>query len=130
MTGLFLVVQTVDRYGLGRLLGSVVGADTGARGVARAATLGAVLSNAINNLPAYVAGEAVVRNSDQLLGLLIATNVSPLVTPWASLAIIIWYERCRCAGIRIAWGPFVATGAVTAIVTLLAAEGALLLGAG
>jgi arsenical pump membrane protein len=49
-----------------------------------------VLSNAINNLPAYVAGEAVVTNSHQLLGLLIATNVSPLVTPWASLAIIIW----------------------------------------
>jgi arsenical pump membrane protein len=130
VTGLFLVVQTVDRYGLGRLLGSVVGADAGARGVARAATLGAVLSNAINNLPAYVAGEAVVRNSDQLLGLLIATNVSPLVTPWASLAIIIWHERCRCAGVRISWGVFVATGAVTAIVTVLAAEGALLLSGG
>jgi arsenical pump membrane protein len=66
------------------------GADAGVEGVARAAALGAVLSNAINNLPAYVAGEAVVTNSHQLLGLLIATNVSPLVTPWASLAIIIW----------------------------------------
>ncbi len=60
VTGLFLVVQTVDRYGLGRLLGSVIGTDAGAEGVARAAALGAVLSNAINNLPAYVAGEAVV----------------------------------------------------------------------
>jgi arsenical pump membrane protein len=87
--------------------------------------LGAVLSNAINNLPAYVAGEAVVANSDQLLGLLIATNVSPLVTPWASLAIIIWYERCRIAGVRIAWGGFVVTGAVTALLTLSAAEAAL-----
>lgn len=66
-------------------------------------------------------------NSDQLLGLLIATNVSPLVTPWASLAIIIWYERCRAAGVRIVWGRFVLTGALTAVVTLVAAEGALLL---
>lgn len=127
VTGLFLVVQTIDRYGLGRLLGTVVGSNAGAEGVARAATLGAILSNVVNNLPAYVAGEAVVTNSDQLLGLLIATNVSPLITPWASLAIIIWYERCRSAGVRIAWGRFAATGAVTAVVTLVAAEGALLL---
>ncbi|MGH3933841.1 MAG: SLC13 family permease [Pseudonocardiaceae bacterium] len=127
VTGLFLVVQTVDRYGLGRLLGSVIGTDAGVEGVARAAALGAVLSNAINNLPAYVAGEAVVANNDQLLGLLIATNVSPLITPWASLAIIIWYERCRAAGVRIAWGRFVATGAVAAVVTLVVTEGALLL---
>lgn len=127
VTGLLLVVRTVDRYGLGRVLSSVVGTDAGVEGVVRAAALGAVLSNAINNLPAYVAGEAAVVNSDQLLGLLIATNVSPLVTPWASLAIIIWYERCRAAGVRIAWGRFVSTGAVTAVVTLVAAEGALLL---
>jgi arsenical pump membrane protein len=130
VTGLFLVVQTVDRYGLGRVLANVVGTDAGVEGVARAAAVGAVLSNAINNLPAYVAGEAVVTNSHQLLGLLIATNVSPLVTPWASLAIIIWYERCRSAGVRIAWGRFVATGAVTAVVTLVAAEAALLLSHG
>jgi arsenical pump membrane protein len=115
--------------GRARVLVTAVGADAGVEGVARAAALGAVLSNAINNLPAYVVGEAVVTNSDQLLGLLIATNVSPLVTPWASLAIIIWYERCRSAGVRVAWGRFVATGAVTAAVTLIAAEAALLLSA-
>jgi arsenical pump membrane protein len=130
VTGLFLVVETIDRYGLGRLLGNLLGSDTGAEGVARSGALGAILSNMVNNLPAYVAGEAVVTNSDQLLGLLIATNVSPLVTPWASLATILWYERCRSAGIRIAWGRFAATGAVTAAVTLIAAEGALLLSGG
>ena len=130
VTGLFLVVQTIDRYGLGRVLATVVGGDAAVEGIARVAALGAVLSNTINNLPAYVAGEAVVTNSHQLLGLLIATNVSPLVTPWASLAIIIWYERCRSAGVKVAWGRFVATGAVTAVVTLLAAETALLLSAG
>jgi arsenical pump membrane protein len=127
VTGLFLVVLTIDRYGLGNLLGSLIGAAAGAPGVARAATLGAVLSNLVNNLPAYVAGEAVVANSDQLLGLLIATNVGPLVTPWASLAIILWHERCRAGGVRIPWGRFVATGAVTALVALTASEGALLL---
>lgn len=127
VTGLFLVLQTVDRYGLGSLLGSLIGTEAGAEGVARAAALGAVLSNGVNNLPAYVAGEAVVANNDQLLGLLISTNVSPLITPWASLAIIIWYERCRAGNVRIPWSRFVTTGAVTAVVALLAAETALLL---
>ncbi|HEU0086560.1 MAG TPA: SLC13 family permease [Pseudonocardiaceae bacterium] len=127
VTGLFLVVQTVDQYGLGNLLGALVGADQGAPGIAKAAVLGAVLSNGVNNLPAYVVGEAVVTGSDQLLGLLIATNVSPLVTPWASLAIIIWHERCRAGGVRVPWGRFAATGFVTAVVTLVAAEWALLL---
>ncbi|HEY6422562.1 MAG TPA: hypothetical protein VIY28_04795, partial [Pseudonocardiaceae bacterium] len=94
----------IDRFGLGRLLGNLLGTDAGVEGVARADAFGAILSNTVNNLPAYVAGEAVVTNSDQLLGLLIATNVSSLVTPWASLAIILWYERCRSAGVRIAWG--------------------------
>jgi arsenical pump membrane protein len=130
VTGLFLVVQTIDQHGLGRVLAAAVGADAGVGGVARVAALGAVLSNAINNLPAYVAGEAAVANSHQLLGLLIATNVSPLVTPWASVATIIWYERCRSAGVRIAWGRFVVTGAVTAAVTLVAAEAALVLSGG
>ncbi|HEY2723083.1 MAG TPA: SLC13 family permease [Pseudonocardiaceae bacterium] len=130
VTGLFLVVQTIDRFGLGRLLGSLLGTETGADGVARAAALGATLSNAINNLPAYVAGEAVVTNNDQLFGLLVATNVSPLITPWASLAIIIWHERCRSAGVRIPWGRFAATGAVTALVVLTATEAALLMSSG
>jgi arsenical pump membrane protein len=126
VTGLFLVVQTIDRLGMGNLLGSLLGTGTGAEGVARAAALGATLSNALNNLPAYVAGEAVVANNDQLFGLLVATNVSPLITPWASLAIIIWHERCRSAGVRIPWGRFAATGAVAAVVVLVATEAALL----
>jgi arsenical pump membrane protein len=130
VTGFFLVVETIDRYGLGRLLGNLLCSDAGAEGVAWSGALGAILSNMVNNLPAYVAGETVVTNSDQLLRLLIATNVSPLVTPWASLATILWYERCRSAGVRIAWGRFAATGAVTAAVTLIAAEGALLLSSG
>ncbi|HEX8933359.1 MAG TPA: SLC13 family permease [Pseudonocardiaceae bacterium] len=126
VTGLFLVVQTIDRYGLGRLFGGVVGVDAGVEGVTKVAALGVGLSNAINNLPAYVVGELVVANTDQLLALLVATNVSPLITPWASLAIIIWYERCQSAGVRIGWGRFAMTGAVTVVVTVIAAEGALL----
>src|SRR5262249_11060151 len=129
-TSLLMVVRTVEGHGLERVLGSVVGSDIGVEGLARVAALGAVLSNTINNLPAYAVGEVVVAHHGQLLGWLIATNVSPLITPWGSLAIIIWHRRCRSAGVRIAWGRFAATGAVTAVVTVVAAEGALLLSCG
>jgi arsenical pump membrane protein len=87
------------------------------------------LSNVVNNLPAYVAGEAAVGSGshDQLLGLLIGTNVGPLVAPWASLATMLWYARCRAQGLEISWRRFAGTGAITAVVSLAAATGALLL---
>ena len=127
--GLFLLIQVIDQHGLGAILSSAVGSDQGALGVWRAAGLGAGLSNMVNNLPAYVAGEAAVGGGshDQLLGLLIGTNVGPLVTPWASLATMLWYARCRAQGMKISWRRFAGTGAVTAIASLAAATGALLL---
>jgi arsenical pump membrane protein len=129
VTGLFLIVDTVRLHGLGRLLGQVMGDDGGAGGVLRAAGVGAALSNTINNLPAYYAAEAAVpvANHDQLLGLLIGTNVGPIITPWASLATLIWYSHCRARGVEISWGRFIWTGAITASVALAAATGALLL---
>jgi arsenical pump membrane protein len=126
--GLFLIVDTVGRYGMSGLLATAIGVDPGPAGVWRAAVTGGVLANTINNLPAYVAGEAVVPvgNSDQLLGLLIGTNVGPLVLPWASLATLLWLERCRAAGVPVEWRRFLVTGAVTATVALGAAVTALL----
>jgi arsenical pump membrane protein len=132
VTGLFLVVQAVDRHGLGRVLARLVGTDPGVLGVGRAGVVGAGLSNVLNNLPAYVAGEAAITpvNHDQLLGLLIGTNVGPLITPWASLAIIIWYEGCRRDGVVVRWRSFAATGVVTAVITLAASLSGLVLGPG
>lgn len=128
VTGLFLVVDTVGRHGLSDWMTTLIGTDPGAEGVIRAGATGGVLSNVLNNLPSYVAGEAVVPrpNHDQLLGLLIGTNVGPLVTPWASLATLLWAERCRSAGVRVSWPRFMATGTVTAALVLAASIGALL----
>lgn len=129
VTGLFLVVDTVGRLGLSDWLGALIGTDPGGEGVARAAATGGMLSNLLNNLPAYVAGEAVVPagNHDQLLALLISTNVAPLITPWASLATLIWAEHCRLGGVTIGWARFVATGAVTAVAVTTACVAALAL---
>jgi arsenical pump membrane protein len=129
VTGLFLVVDTVSRHGLSDWMTALIGTDPGPAGVSRAAATSGVLSNVLNNLPVYVAGEAVVpvANHDQLLGLLIGSNVGPLITPWASLATLLWSERCRAAGVSIQWGRFVLTGVVTATLVLAASVGALLL---
>ncbi|WP_412543314.1 ArsB/NhaD family transporter [Longispora sp. K20-0274] len=128
VTGLFLVVDTIGRHGLSDWMSVLIGADPGRTGIVRAATTGGLLSNVFNNLPTYVAGEAVVPsgNHDQLLALLIGTNVGPLITPWASLATLLWAERCRAAGVTIRWGRFVLTGAVVATLVLVASVAALL----
>jgi arsenical pump membrane protein len=128
VAGLFLVMQTVGRLGLSELLTSAMSSDPGAEGTARAALVGAGMSNLVNNLPAYVAGEAAVAagNHLQLLGLLIGTNVGPIILPWASLATLLWYEGCRRENVAVPWGRFIATGAVTALVALTLSVGALL----
>ncbi len=130
VTGLFLVMDTVGRLGLSEFMAWLIGTDPGSGGVVRAATVGAVASNVLNNLPSYVAGEAVVPipNHDQLIGLLVGTNVGPLVLPWASLATLIWYERCRADGLTVSWPRFIGTGLVAAVLTLAASVGALLIG--
>ena len=104
--GMFLVVETVNAHGLHELLEWALGSDNGFAGMVRSAAVGAGMSNVLNNLPAYVAGEAVVPagNQEQLLALLIGVNVGPLITPWASLATLLWFERCRWHGTRIGMG--------------------------
>jgi arsenical pump membrane protein len=123
VTGLFLVVDTIGRHGLSSLVSSLIGTDSGGLGIVRAAAVGAGLSNTLNNLPAYVAGEAVipVANHHQLIGLLIGTNIGPVILPWASLATLIWAEHCRHAEVTIHWRRFMATGTVMAVGALTAA---------
>jgi arsenical pump membrane protein len=128
VTGLMLVVQTISVHFLGRVVSAMIGLSGGAAGTFRAAAVGAGLSNVLNNLPAYLAGEAVVpvANHVQLLGLLIGTNVGPIITPWASLATLLWYERCRAQRVHVPLRPFMLAGAGLAVVGTAAAVGALL----
>jgi arsenical pump membrane protein len=132
VTGLFLVVQTITLHLLSHVLSGLIGSSGGILGTFRAAGTGAALSNALNNLPAYLSGEAVtpVANHVQLLGLLIGTNIGPLITPWASLATLLCYERCRAEHVDVPLRKFVATGAGLAAAGLAAATGVLLLTSG
>ncbi|GAA1824963.1 ArsB/NhaD family transporter [Actinomadura chokoriensis] len=129
VTGLFLVVPTLERFGLDDAMRAFVGHDGDAAGAFRAAFSGAGLSNVLNNLPAYVAGESAVpaSNRDQLLSLLIGTNVGPVITPWGSLATLLWFEWCRRWDVRVPMRTFVLTGTVLAVAGCAASVGALLL---
>jgi arsenical pump membrane protein len=128
VTGLFLVVQTISLHGLDKVTEALIGSAGGATGALRAAATGAGLSNVVNNLPAYVAGESVIPFSHhtQLLALLIGTNVGPIITPWASLATLLWYERCRAYDVAVPPRKFMMTGACLAVCGVAAAVGALL----
>ncbi|SDG03898.1 Na+/H+ antiporter NhaD [Sinosporangium album] len=124
VSGLFLVVPTLVEQGLGSVIAGLVG-----QGEHRAALAGAALSNLINNLPAYAAGEEVipVDGGDQLLALLIGTNVGPLITPWASLATLLWFEWCRRQQVAVPLVKFTLTGAGLAVLGVAASVAALTL---
>ena len=129
VTGLFLVVPTLSIHGLSEIMTTLIGSDHHWIGAYRAGAASAGLSNVLNNLPAYAAGEAVVPtgNRDQLLALLIGTNVGPIVTPWASLATLLCLESCRHHGLRIPLRKFILTSLGLAVVGLAASVTALLL---
>ncbi|WP_245717659.1 SLC13 family permease [Nocardia jejuensis] len=129
VAGLFLVVPTLSRFGLSDLMHALIGDDAGAWGAIRAAGAGAGLSNVVNNLPAYTAGEAVIPTGErnQLLALLIGTNVGPIVTPWGSLATLLCLEFCRTHAVRVPMRRFVLTGLALAVVATSGAVAALLL---
>ncbi|MCU1621476.1 MAG: arsenite efflux rane protein ArsB [Frankiales bacterium] len=113
VTGLFLVVGAAGPLGVDDLLRQGVG------GPLRTAFVSAAGANVVNNLPAYLAVERVVPH-DQLLPVLLGVNLGPLVTPWASLATLLWAERCRARGVRISWIRYAAGGFVLVPLLLLA----------
>jgi arsenical pump membrane protein len=128
VAGLFLVMQTISVHLLGPLTTALVSSSPGPAGVFRAAATGAVFANIINNLPAYVAVEAAIPlgNHTQLLGLLIGVNVAPVIMPWASLATLLWYERCVASGVAVRLPKFVLTGTCLAVIGITLAVAALI----
>ena len=62
----------------------------------------ALAANLVNNLPAYLLLEpSAAGDTNRLFATLVGVNAGALVTPWASLATLLWLQRCRSAGVRI-----------------------------
>jgi arsenical pump membrane protein len=126
--GLFLFIAALGVHGLDTVLGHLAGHDDSAVGVLRMAGVGAGTSNLANNLPSYLALERVSDgHHEQLFGLLLGTNLGPLVLLWGSLATLLWRERCKARGVIVGAWEFARLGLIGVPVLLLASWGSLLL---
>lgn len=122
---LFTLVQTANSHGLGTLLAQVAGSGEGFGDLLRLAGAGAGAANAVNNLPAYLALETTADTPVRLAALLIGTNLGSFVTPWGTLATLLWYDRMRALGLQVKWGRYMAASLAVAAGTVTAAAAAL-----
>ncbi|MDQ1598379.1 MAG: arsenical pump rane protein, partial [Microbacteriaceae bacterium] len=120
-SGLFLVVEAAHSLGLGSALAAVSGTGHSLPDLLRLAGVGAAGANAIDNLPAYLALEPVAGDPTRLVALLIGVNVGPLITPWASLATLLWHERLTALDVQISWSRYALLGLVAAPATVVVA---------
>lgn len=116
--GLFMLMEALHAHGLTTLLAGVAGTGDSLPALLQLAGLGAGAANLANNLPAYLALEPVAGSPARLAALLIGVNLGPLVTPWASLATLLWHERLRVLNVPIKWGGFAAAGLVAVVLTV------------
>jgi arsenical pump membrane protein len=125
--GLALVVESVLRYGGDRVVASVTREGDGLGTMLDVAGVGAVSSNLLNNLPAYLVVEpdAAGGGPSRLLALLIGTNVGPLVLLWGSLATLLWRERCMARGVKVSARHFAAMGLLGVPIVLVSSTAAL-----
>jgi len=125
---LFIVVDIALNHGLREVLASLVGSGTDAGALFRLGTVGAVSANVVNNLPAYLALEAVSSDAPvRLMALLVGVNAGPLVTLWGSLATLLWRQRCRTQDLQVGVGYLAREGLLCAVVSVAAGLGALVL---
>lgn len=124
---LTVVVTAAHDSGLLTWIIDLAGRGTCAGELLRLAATTSLGANAVNNLPAYLALEPAAHGDPhRLMAILIGANAGPLITPWASLATLLWLQRCRAAGVR--WrlwrlalgGTLCAAASVTAAVLTLA----------
>lgn len=125
--GLFLAVTALGRLGLTEVLTAAAGTGGGPLDLLRLAGVGTVTANLADNLPAYLALEPVAGTEQRLLALLVAVNAGPLITPWASLATLLWHARLSALEVRISWWRFAGLGLIAAPLTVGLATLAILL---
>lgn len=118
---LFVLVETAHAHGILDALVAATGGGNGVVDLLRIAGIGALTANGVNNLPAYLILEPAAGDPVALMALLIGVNLGPLVTPWASLATLLWHHRVVSLGVDIRWGRFMLWGLVVAVPTVLVA---------
>lgn len=114
------VATALNALGGAELVGELL-EDTHATpmGLLQLAGAGAVSANLINNIPAFLALEPALATSSGYLAMLIGTNTGPIVTPWASLATLLWHDQLQRAGVRIRWRTFIVLGLILAPIAVV-----------
>lgn len=94
------------------------------------AGIGVLLANLVNNLPAWLSLQHWLVGGGtngqtlppaQWVVTLIAVNAGPLITPWASLANLLWWRRCNVEGVSITARSFAKKGLLAVSVSVTAA---------
>ena len=124
-SGLFLVMEAAHSLGLGSALNVVAGSGEGLGDLLRLSATGATAANLVDNLPAYLALEPVADSPQRIAALLVGTNAGPLITPWASLATLLWHERLKSLGVEISWARYALLGLLVVPLTIVPAVVAL-----
>jgi arsenical pump membrane protein len=123
---LFVAVQFAHEHGLGAVVAIATGAGRAWLDLLQLTGIAALGANLIDNLPCYLAVEPAASTSPiRLAALLVGVNAGPLITPWASVATLLWAARCRSAGVSVNWGTFALRGAILVPVLLVGAVTAL-----
>ena len=117
--------DAANALGLDSIVDAVAGEGEGFVELLRLAGASAAGANAINNLPAYLALESIAGTPDRMAAVLIGVNAGSLVTPWASLATMMWHSRLVSLGVDVSWGRYAALGLLVMPLTVVAAVAAL-----
>lgn len=120
-SGLFLVMETARHLGASAFVGQLAGQGQSFPELLRLAATGAFGSNMLNNLPAYLLAEPLAQTPQRMAALLIGVNAGPLITPWASLATLLWHDRLVRMNVLISWRGYALFGLIVAPVTVFAA---------
>ncbi|ACZ20393.1 Na+/H+ antiporter NhaD-like permease [Sanguibacter keddieii DSM 10542] len=120
-SGLFLVIEAGHAAGVTGFLASVAGTGDSTVALLQVSGVGALGANLVNNLPAYLALEPVADSPLRLAALLVGVNAGALLTPWASLATLLWHARLEALEVRISWLRYAALGLLVVPPTLVAA---------
>ncbi|MGP6175278.1 SLC13 family permease [Corynebacterium sp. A21] len=125
-TALSTVATAVNSLGGAETIRALLGAaEQSSAGLFAIAAAGALASNLINNIPAFLALEPAVNTSTGYLALLIGVNAGPLITPWASLATLLWHDQLVRAGVVFRWRTYMMLGVVLTPFALLLPTAAL-----
>jgi len=120
-SGLFVVVEALHSSGLTDGLVAALAGGTTPADLLVLGGAGALTANVLDNLPAYLVLEpAAGHEAVRYAALLVGVNAGCLVTPWASLATLLWHARLSAEGVRLSWPRYMLLGLVVAPLTVVA----------